>query len=123
LVVLIQNEAMLMAEHAELVEEYVEKVQVAEQVSELEEWVFDLNLENVGPQAQIHASKGIGGPLKHEREDSGVGLDHVESSGEVSEVTEGSAGRKIEEEVQPRVPEKSHKRSVTTLARIPLLRK
>jgi hypothetical protein len=60
LVVLIQDEAMLMTEHAELVEEYVEEVQVAEQVAELEEWVFDLNLENVGPRA-TDIRKGRGG--------------------------------------------------------------
>jgi hypothetical protein len=122
LVVLIQDEAMLMTEHAEQVEDYVEEVQVAEQVAELEEWVFDLNLENVGPWEQEQVKQVVGGQLKHGREDSGIGLDEVESSGELSEVREGRAGRKIEEEVQPRVPEKSHKRFVTTLARTPLSR-
>jgi hypothetical protein len=122
LVVLIQDEAMLMTGHAELVEEYVEEVQVAEQVAELEEWFFDLNLENVGPRAQEQVKQVVGGQLKREREDSGAELDEVESSGELSEVKEGRAGRKIKEEVQPRVPEKSHKRSVTTLAGTPSLR-
>jgi hypothetical protein len=122
LVVLIQDEAMLMTEHAELVEEYVEEVQVAEQVAELEEWGFDLNLENVGPRAQAQAKQVVVGQLKYEREDSGVGLDEVESSGELSKAKEGRAGRKIEEEVQPRVPEKSHKRFVTTLAGTSTLR-
>jgi hypothetical protein len=122
LVVLIQDEAMLMTEHAELVEEYVEEVQVAEQVEELEEWVFNLNLENVGPRAQEEVKQVVGGQLKHEREDSGVELGEVESSGELSEVKEGRARRKIEE-VQPRVPEKSYKRFVTTLAGKPSLRR
>jgi hypothetical protein len=83
---------------------------------------FDLNLENVGPRAQEPVKQVVGGQLRREREDSGVELDEVESSGELSEVKEGRAGRKIEEEVQPRVPEKSHKRFVTTLAGTSTLR-
>jgi hypothetical protein len=62
------------------------------------------------------------GQLKHDREDSGVGLDEVEGSRELSEVKEGGAGQKIEE-VQPRIPEESHKRSVTALDATPSLRR
>lgn len=101
----------------------MEEVQVAEQVAELEEWVFGLNLENVGPSEEAQVKQGVEGQLKHEREDSRVGLDEVETSGELLEVKEEKAGRKIEEEVQPRAPEKSHKRSVTTLAGTSSLRR
>jgi hypothetical protein len=74
--------------------------------------------------AQGHRHKQVvGGQLIHEREDSGVELDEVDSSGELSEVKDGKAGLKIEGEVQPGVPEKSHKRSVTALAGTPSLRR
>jgi len=69
LVVAIQDEAILMTEHAELVEEYINEVQDAEEMAELEQWVMDLDLDNVGVR---RAGKGSG-TVRHGREDSGLG--------------------------------------------------
>lgn len=72
MVITLQEEAENLVQMADLVEEYVEEISIAEEVGEIEEWVDGLGLRT--PMLEVlEEVKGGGGG--HERNDSGVGLD------------------------------------------------
>lgn len=68
LVVIMQQEAEDLLALADLVEQYVEEIDVAEQVAEIEEWVEELDLDGIRKTSSPEF-KG------HERGDSAVGLE------------------------------------------------
>lgn len=72
LVVIMQQEAEDLLALADLVEEYVEEVEVAEQVADTEDWVDDLDL---GYYGFVEGEGGKECGRGHKRDDSAVGLD------------------------------------------------
>jgi hypothetical protein len=80
LVVIMQEEAELLIEASDLVEEYCGEVEVEVELKEMEEWCFELGFG--------HNEMGEQGNMKkpgHERDDSGVGLDDESILDEKSE--------------------------------------
>lgn len=90
LVVIMQDEAEALVNMADLVEEYVDEITIAEQAAEIQEWVSDLELDSLlgtisSPTTKNHQGRGndrkkghVRQPntrIRHEREDSGIGLD------------------------------------------------
>lgn len=91
LVVIMQDEAEALVNMADLVEEYVDEIAIAEQSAEMQEWVSDLDLDSLlgtisSPTKKNH-EEGRGSDrkkshvrqpstrIRHERENSGIGLD------------------------------------------------
>ncbi|KAH6662117.1 hypothetical protein B0J14DRAFT_645514 [Halenospora varia] len=113
LVAIMQEEAETLVDMAGLVEEYVDKIEIAEEVGEIRDWGSDLDLGRVGSVS----SEGEQEPqprrnfkASHGREDSGVGL-------EMDEDSEIDSTIKFVQEVQPR------KVQVAEVARTATLRK
>lgn len=72
LVAVMQQEAEDILALANLVEEYVEEVDVVEQAADMEDWVADLDLGYYGFADEVGGKEGGGG---HKRDDSAIGLD------------------------------------------------
>jgi len=75
LVIILQDEAETLANMADVVEEYIEEVEISDEVAGIEEWVSDLNLEK---GAAIRDRKNKPRRIGHERDDSGIGLEEDE---------------------------------------------
>jgi hypothetical protein len=71
LVVIMQEEAEMLVEVSDLVEEYCGEIEVEVEAQGMEEWYFELGALGFGNGMERKEEKKPG----HEREDSGVGLD------------------------------------------------
>jgi hypothetical protein len=81
LVVITQEEAEMLINVSDLVEEYCGEVEVEVEIREMVEWYFELGFGNgmVGEEEEVKKPR-------HERKDSGIGLD---DEGILSEKSEG----------------------------------
>lgn len=77
LVIILQDEAETLANMADVVEEYMEEVEISDEVAGIEEWVSDLNLEK---GIAIRNCKDNLRRIGHERDDSGIGLEEDEEA-------------------------------------------
>ncbi|RDW80444.1 hypothetical protein BP5796_05142 [Coleophoma crateriformis] len=113
LVVIMQEEAETLVDMADLVEEFVDECQMSREVSEIEEWVEDLDLRGVGRRMPAHRETDVDVQIgwrreekrsMHEREDSGVGLDDDADEESLVSFQSGSL-KEMEPVKEQRVPE------------------
>jgi len=78
LVVIMQEEAEMLIEVSDLVDEYCGEIESEAEIQEMEEWCLELGIGNGNSPSINRATPRVG----HEREDSGVGLDEKYEDGE-----------------------------------------